>query len=64
MTTTETVDRTYIQHDYQIFDLHSHVNEGLMKRALRDGGFDVADDVRYRLGIMRRANVRAFATNH
>ena len=66
MTTSETGDRSYIQHSYQIFDLHSHVNEGLMKRALPDGGYDVADDVRYRLGIMRRANVRAcgLMSNH
>jgi predicted TIM-barrel fold metal-dependent hydrolase len=59
VTTSETGDRVYIEHNYRIFDLHSHVNEGLVKRALPDGGYDVADDVAYRLGIMRRANVRA-----
>jgi predicted TIM-barrel fold metal-dependent hydrolase len=52
-------EQPFVDHSYRIFDLHSHVNENLVKRPLPDGGFDVADDVQYRLGIMARGKVRA-----
>jgi predicted TIM-barrel fold metal-dependent hydrolase len=48
-----------VDHQFRIFDAHSHVNEALFRRPLAAGGYDVADDVVYRRGVMARARVRA-----
>lgn len=48
-----------VQHNFRIFDAHSHVNETLFRRTLPGGGYEVEDDIAYRRRIMGRARVRA-----